>query len=185
MLEVIGKCFDFPCFPQKLFPTFEERVKPVVRREYIDDEDKVERQDVTDIGDSEDNDQDEDQGEDEEDDDNVEELFVSEIDQSAPIASSRNPDKFQVQVSFSIRFNWGNMFHVYFQPPIDSSSQILLISMSVFSVAVLLTLVTGKLLTALHYRNQGGYHKLGLRVPIVHWIVKCQSNHCRLLAWPL
>lgn len=183
MLEVIGKCFDFPCFPQKLFPTFEERVKPVVRREYIEDEDKVERHDRADTGDSED--QDEDQDEDEEDDDNVEELFVSEIDQSAPIASSRNPDRFQVQVSFSIRFNWGNMCHMYFQPPMDSSSQILLISMSVFSVAVLLTLVTGKLLTALHYRNQGGYHKLGLRVPIVHWIVKCQSNHCRLLAWPL
>ena len=35
--------------------------------------------------------------------------------------------------------------HVYFQPRMDVSSQVLLISMSVFSVAVLLTLVTGKL----------------------------------------
>ena len=97
-------------------------MKPVVRREYIEDKDKVERHEVTDIGDSEDSDQDEDQGEDEEEDeeeDNVEELFVSESDQSdqsAPIASSRNPDKFQVQVSFSIRFNLGNMSCVFPAP---------------------------------------------------------------------
>ena len=90
-------------------------MKPVVRREYIENKDKVERHEVTDIGDSEDSDQDEDQDEDEEE-DNIEELFVSESDQSAPIASSRNPDKFQVQVSFSIRFNLGIMSCVFPAP---------------------------------------------------------------------
>ena len=83
-------------------------MKPVVRREFIEDKEKVERQDKTDIGgvsgDSEDSDQDEDQGEDDED-DNAEELSVSESDSdqsalptSATIASSRNPDKFQVRL---------------------------------------------------------------------------------------
>ena len=80
----------------------------MVRREYIEDEEKVERHDRQDIGgmsgDSGDTDKSEDQGEDEAD--NAEELFVSEesdSDQSAlptqaTIASSRNPDKFQVRL---------------------------------------------------------------------------------------
>ena len=80
----------------------------MVRREYIEDEEKVERRDRQDIGgmsgDSEDTDKSEDQGEDEQD--NAEQLFVSEesdsdqsaLPTSATIASSRNPDKFQVRL---------------------------------------------------------------------------------------
>ena len=106
-------------FRGKQFPILTERVKPVVRREYIEDEEKVERHDRKDIGDMSEDSEAADkveagaQGEHLEvtpdaEDDSAEELFVHEesdddsdqdvLPTSATIASSQNSDKFQVRL---------------------------------------------------------------------------------------